>query len=40
MSEAVYILGVYSTQFQRWPEKGFKDLTREAHTCASAEAER
>lgn len=28
----VYIIGSYSTQFKRWPEKSIKDLTRMAYT--------
>jgi acetyl-CoA acetyltransferase len=27
----VYIIGSYSTQFKKWPEKTFKDLTRDAY---------
>ncbi|MDA1099162.1 MAG: thiolase family protein [Proteobacteria bacterium] len=27
----VYIIGSYSTRFQKWPDKSFKDLTREAY---------
>ncbi|MBI5014888.1 MAG: thiolase family protein [Deltaproteobacteria bacterium] len=27
----VYVLGAYSTQFKKWPEKSFKDLTRDAY---------
>ncbi|WP_137894235.1 MULTISPECIES: thiolase family protein [Comamonadaceae] len=38
MSEAVYILGTYSTPFRRWPEKGFKELTREAYLGAVKDA--
>ncbi|MEW5723919.1 MAG: thiolase family protein [Thermodesulfobacteriota bacterium] len=30
MSEA-YIIGVYSTRFQKWPDRSFKDLTREVY---------
>lgn len=29
--KSVYILGVYSTKIQRWPEKGHRDLVREAY---------
>lgn len=38
MSEAVYILGAYSTPFGRWPDKGFKDLTRDAYLGAVQDA--
>lgn len=34
----VYIIGSYSTQFKKWPEKSFKDLTREAYLGALADA--
>ena len=27
----VYIIGTYSTQFKKWPEKSFKDLTRDTY---------
>jgi acetyl-CoA acetyltransferase len=27
----VYIIGAYSTQFKKWPEKSFRDLTRDAY---------
>jgi acetyl-CoA acetyltransferase len=27
----VYVVGAYSTQFKKWPEKSFKDLTRDAY---------
>jgi len=27
----VYIIGSYSTQFKKWPEKSFKELTRDAY---------
>jgi len=27
----VYIIGAYSTQFKKWPEKSFKDLTKDAY---------
>jgi acetyl-CoA acetyltransferase len=27
----VYIIGSYSTQFKKWPEKSFKDLVRDAY---------
>lgn len=38
MPESVYIIGTYSTAFRRWPDKGFKDLTREAYMGAVADA--
>jgi acetyl-CoA acetyltransferase len=28
---SVYIIGAYSTQFKKWPEKTFRDLTRDAY---------
>ena len=28
----VYIIGSYSTQFKKWPDKSFKELTRDAYT--------
>lgn len=28
----VYVIGTYTTQFKKWPEKTFKDLTKEAYT--------
>lgn len=34
----VYIIGSYSTQFKKWPELSFKDLTREAYLGALADA--
>jgi len=30
MLDDVYIIGAYSTQFKKWPEKTLKDLTRDA----------
>ena len=27
----VYVIGSYSTQFKKWPERSFKDLVREAY---------
>lgn len=33
-----YIIGAYSTQFKRWPEKSYRDLTREAYLGALADA--
>lgn len=38
MAEAVYIIGTYSTPFRRWPDKGFKQLTREAYLGAAQDA--
>jgi acetyl-CoA acetyltransferase len=38
MSNAVYILGVHSTPVRRWPDKSFKDLTREAYLGAIEDA--
>lgn len=38
MAEAVYIIGSYCTPFRRWPEKGFKDLTRDAYLGAVQDA--
>lgn len=38
MAEAVYIIGTYSTPFKRWPDRGFKDLTREAYLGAVGDA--
>lgn len=38
MSNAVYVLGVHTIPVQRWPDKGFKDLTREAYLGALADA--
>lgn len=34
----VYIVGIESTQFKKWPEKSFKDLTREAYLGALTDA--
>jgi acetyl-CoA acetyltransferase len=30
----VYVIGAYSTQFKKWPEKSHKDLTRDAYLGA------
>ena len=30
MAREAYIIGAYSTEFRKWPDKSFKDLTREA----------
>ena len=37
MSHA-YIIGTYSTAFKKWPDRSFKDLTREAYLGALADA--
>ena len=34
----VYIIGAASTRFQKWPDKSFKDLTREAYEDVLADA--
>jgi acetyl-CoA acetyltransferase len=34
----VYILGSYSTRFQRWPDRSYKDLARDAYTGVLADA--
>jgi acetyl-CoA acetyltransferase len=34
----VYAIGLFSSQFNKWPEKTFKDLTREAYLGALADA--
>ena len=39
MSESVYIIGSYCMPFQKWPEKGLKELTREAYMGALADAQ-
>jgi acetyl-CoA acetyltransferase len=38
MADAVYVIGTHSTPFRRWPEKGFKELTREAYLGAVQDA--
>lgn len=38
MTEQVYVLGSYATPFRRWPEKSFKDLTRDAYLGALRDA--
>ncbi|WP_422098533.1 thiolase family protein [Variovorax sp.] len=38
MSESVYVIGTCSTPFRRWPDKGFKDLTREVYLGAAQDA--
>ncbi len=34
----VYIIGAHSTQFRRWPDKSYRDLTREAYLGALEDA--
>jgi acetyl-CoA acetyltransferase len=34
----VYVIGAYSTQFKKWPEKSHKDLTRDAYLGVLADA--
>jgi len=34
----IYIVGAYTTQFKKWPERSFKDLTREAYMGVLADA--
>jgi acetyl-CoA acetyltransferase len=34
----VFLLGAFSTQFKKWPEKSFKQLTREAYLGCLADA--
>jgi acetyl-CoA acetyltransferase len=34
----IYIVGIESTQFKKWPEKSFKDLTKEAYVGALVDA--
>jgi acetyl-CoA acetyltransferase len=36
--EDVYIIGASSTRFQKWPDKTYKDLTREAYMSALSDA--
>jgi acetyl-CoA acetyltransferase len=38
LTNNVYILGVHSTPFKRWPDKSFKQLTREAYLGALSDA--
>ena len=38
MSEAVYVLGTWCSPFRRWPDAGFKELTRQAYLGAAADA--
>ena len=34
----VYVIGAYSSQFKKWPDKDFKDLSREAYLGVLADA--
>src|SRR5262245_21111167 len=34
----VYVIGAFSTPFKKWPEKSFKQLTREAYLGVLADA--
>lgn len=34
----VYVIGSYSTQFKKWPDKSYKDLTRDAYLGVLADA--
>lgn len=34
MTERAYVMGSFATPFRRWPDKSFKDLTREAYLGA------
>ena len=38
MSREAYIVGVYSTEFRKWPARSFKELTREAYLGVLADA--
>lgn len=38
MTGSVFVIGVHCTPFGRWPDKGFKELTREAYSGAVADA--
>ena len=38
MPQEAYILGVYSTEFGKWPARSFKELTREAYLGVLADA--
>lgn len=38
MAESVYIIGTSSTPFRRWPDMGFKDLTRDVYVGAVQDA--
>ena len=39
MPNSVYVIGTHCTPFQRWPEKGFKELTRDAYLGAVQDAQ-
>jgi len=39
LPDSVYVIGVHSTPFRRWPDKGFKELTREAYLGAVQDAQ-
>lgn len=39
MPDSVYVIGVHCTPFRRWPDKGFKELTREAYLGAVQDAQ-
>lgn len=39
MSTEVFVIGAYTLPFRRWPEKGPKDLTRDAYLGVLADAE-
>lgn len=36
--EQVYVIGAFTTRFKKWPDKSFKDLTREAYLGALVDA--
>ncbi len=36
--ESAYIIGSYSTRFKKWPDKTFRDLTRDAYLGVLADA--
>jgi acetyl-CoA acetyltransferase len=38
MAREAYIIGAYSTEFRKWPDKSFKDLTREVYLGVLADA--
>ncbi|WP_426528834.1 thiolase family protein [Bradyrhizobium sp. McL0615] len=38
MARNVYVVGAFTTQFRRWPDKSFKELTREAFLGALKDA--
>lgn len=38
MSNMVYVLGSFTTPFQKWPDKSLKDLTRDAYLGVLADA--